>query len=143
VREAEPLSPPLQKLIRIANLSLIGAALGFACAVVILAAPTWIWSDAIGPPGADIWWTAFSHGALFGAISYPLARLTLLEKENQVNATIAVCAVGVVFGLIAFRLGGPSIAGIAAPFGFWAMCALIYQRRMRDRNRSDFGSYFR
>ena len=143
MRRPEPLPPFFQKLIGIGYRAVAGAALGFACTIVILAARAAIWGDMFGPIDDNIWDVAYSRGALFGAIYYPLAWLTLLEGENQFNATIAVCLGAIIIGIIGFRFAGPATPAIAASFGFWGTCAAIYQRRKRDRNRADFGSYFR
>jgi len=139
----EPLPPFFQRLIGVGYHVVVGAALGFACAIVILTARAMMWGDQFGPVDGAIWATAYAHGALFGAIYYPLARSTLLEKENPFGATVAACLGAVVIGIIGFRFAGPAPPAISASIGFWGTCAAIYQRRKRDRNQTDFGSYFR
>ena len=139
----EPFPPFLEKLIGIGYRMAIGAVAGFVCALIILKVRVALWGDLFGPSPADIWRAAYSRGALLGALYYPLAWLTLLEKENQGNALVAACVGTVLIGIVGFRVAGPATSTIAASVGFWGACAAMYQRRRRDRNRADFGSYFR
>jgi hypothetical protein len=142
MRQPEPLPPFFQKLIGIGYRILAGAVLGFGCAIVILIAREILWGDV--SVENNVWQVVYTRGgAVLGAIYYPLAWLTLLEKENQVPATIAVCLPTIFLGLVGYSFGGPGITAIGASVGFWGTCASIYQRRKRDRNRADFGSYFR
>lgn len=138
----EPFPPILEKLLGVGYRVVTGAGLGFACALAILFARTFVWGDLFGTASPDLLSAAY-RGALLGAIYYPLAWLTLLEKEKQLNATIAVCIGTIVIGIVGFRFGGAGMTGAAASVGFWGTCAALYQRRHRDRNRADFGSYFR
>lgn len=135
MRAAEPLSPFVRTLIGIGFRMLAGAALGFVCALALRAVG--------GTDGANITGTALSIGALLGAIYYPLAFRTLLAGENQRNATVAVFAMTFVFGMFGLRTAGPEFTATFASFGFWGACAAIYRSRRRERNRADFGSYFR
>jgi len=140
--QKEPLPSYLQKLIGVGYRVVIGAVLGLVCAVAILVVRALFWGDV--SIDNNVWEAAFLRGAaLFGAIYYPLAWPTLLEKEDKVTATSAVSLVSIAFGVLGFGLSGPGSTAIAASVGFWGSCAAIYQRRKRDRNRSDFGSYFR
>lgn len=115
--------------------------MGVASALAIVFTRLFVWRDLFGAGSGDLTSAAY-RGAILGAIFYPLARLTLLDKENQLYAAIAVCVGTIIFGA-GLKYAGPGMTSVAASLGFWASCAALYQRRRRDRNRADFGSYFR
>jgi hypothetical protein len=126
---------------------LVGALLGFACAAAILATRLYLWGDRADQIGAPTWGDIFeaarSYGILLGALYFPLAAATLLEKENLALAALTGAVATTFAGTIAFMLGGHSVVAFGASVGFWFTCAGIYRRHKRNEKAVGFDSYFR
>jgi hypothetical protein len=147
MRRQEPFPPLLQKLYVLSIRVLVGGALGYACTIAILAARVYVWGDRSDayytPTWPAILEAARSVGLILGAIYYPLAAATLLEKENLIYATLTVTVAAIFTGTIAFVVGGSSMVALGASIGFWFTCAAIYRRRGRNEQAAGFDSYFR
>ena len=122
-----------------------GAAIGFLCSVAIISIRQWIWGAAFGylsPTEIDS--ISISHGALLGAIYIPIARLILLDGQNEWKAITAACITAIALGVVGFRFGGgPYLPTVSASIGFWMACGLIYEQRRRERYAAGFNSYFK
>lgn len=136
------LPPLLSKLIGFGYRMIIGGALGFACALVILRFAI-LGGD---PSDTAIWHGATTWGVWLGMTYYPVAWLVFLQPERQLNATIALCIATIALGIIGFRAGGIGLTGapaVSASIGFWGMAFALYQRRRSDRKAVGFNSYFK
>ena len=147
MRQPEPLPPFLRRLFTLSTRALIGALLGSACTVAILAGVIYIWGDRfeqkVMPTWSAILAARQSIGILLGAVYYPLATATLLERENLPLATIAVMIAAIAGGMVAAALGGPSAIVVGASIGFWSLCATLYRNHRRSDAGAGFQSYFR
>jgi hypothetical protein len=120
----------------------IGAVLGFACAVAIIAVNSS--GTAFSPEDA------FNHaidgawktGGLLGAIYLPLATYWFLPKQNRVKAvTVAFCA-AIIFGIVGDAAVGPwAPASVSASLGFWLIVFAIYQHDQHGRAWHGRGPY--
>ncbi|HXW76374.1 MAG TPA: hypothetical protein VEJ20_03100, partial [Candidatus Eremiobacteraceae bacterium] len=140
--QQESLPPYLRTLIGFGIRIVVGAALGFACAFIILHVQNNLLR---GRAMSDETIVAVSYhvGALLGAIFYPIAWLTVLKGERPVGATIATCLAGIATGIVGGLLLGPVATAYIASFGFWGACAAIYQRREGAEEAESYESYFR
>lgn len=127
---------------------LLGAFIGFACAVTVaylrgldfssdpVATNQWLWPRVLR--------YAFLEAAPFGAISMAIASITLLREENLVSASFAILVVTTIFSLV----GGGFIAPLSplwldASLGFWVTCLAIYAQRQRRGDQSGWEAYFK
>ena len=127
---------------------LLGAFIGFACAITVaylrgldfssdpVATNQWLWPSVLR--------FAFLEAAPFGAISMAIASITLLREEELVSASIAILTVTIIFSLV----GGGFIAPLSplwldGSLGFWATCLAIYAQSQRRGDQSGWEAYFK
>jgi hypothetical protein len=126
---------------------MLGAIIGFACAVTVaylrgidfssdpVATNQWLWPRVLR--------YAILEAAPLGAIYMALASITLLRAEKLVSAALAILAVTIIFSLVGEGFIAPlSPLWLDASLGFWLSCLAIYVQRDRRGDQSGWESYF-
>ena len=142
MHKQEPVPPQLAALAGFTFRVLIGAILGFVCAVVIIAADSM--GTAFSPDDAfnRSIATAWKTGGLLGAIYLPLASALFLPKQNQGKMLAVAFVAAIVFGVAGDAAVGPwAPASVSASLGFWFVVFALYRHAQRSRLGRGRGTY--
>lgn len=142
MHKLEPLPPHLIALAGFTFRVVIGAVLGFVCALVIIAVNSmgtaFSPDDAFNRSIAAAWRT----GGLLGAIYLPVASAWFLPKQNQGKMIAVAFVAAIVFGVVGDAAVGPwAPATVSASLGFWLVIFALYQHAQRSRFGRGRGNY--
>ena len=142
MHQQEPPPQHLFGLLALGSRVVIGAALGFVCAVAIIGVNS---SGAAFSPQDALRHTvvaAWKTGGLLGAIYLPIASAWFLPKQNQAKMIAVAVAFAIISGVLGFSVMGPwAPASVAASFGFWIVIFAMDQHDQRSRSWRGRGSY--
>lgn len=142
MHKQEPFPRHILGLLSLGWRIVIGASLGFLCAIAIIGANS---NGTALTRGEGLYHTivaAWRTGGVLGAIYLPIALAWFLPKQHAVKTVVVALVAAIIFGIVGDAAVGPwAPASVSASLGFWLVTFAIYQHDHRSRTWHGRGSF--